>query len=275
MAFQKAEPCFEIRIKSSDEDVAITLNVTLTATYPKSPPLLHIKNDDGLREGTKFKIQKVLEAKPKELVAEEQAMVMELVTACQDILEDAAQAKAAGKELPSLEEERAAHESAASKLANEQKEAEEKKKQLESLEEQRIQESMVQEELKRRRERAKESKRKSRPPTELVHQSSIDNSVSGQAAHEILAFEQPISLLDLNNNPVLFQVVASKVCIRRGPVSKCFTVRPVVIQGASDVPTLVLKQTDLDTEFKDTNKFKGQLQVLENELKSLNLALGF
>ncbi|PVH78652.1 Serine/threonine-protein kinase [Cadophora sp. DSE1049] len=268
-AWKKAEPCFEIRIKSSDEDVAITLNVTLTATYPKSPPLLSIKNDDGLREGTKFKIQKVVETRPKELVAEEQAMVMELVTACQEILEDAAQAKAAGKELPSLEEERAAHESAASKLANEQREAEEKKKHLESLEEQRIQESMVQEELKRRRERAKESKRKSRPPTEIVHQSSIDNSVSGQAAHEILAFEQPISLLDLNNNPILFQVVASKVCIRRGPVSKCFTVRPVVIQGASDVPTLVLKQTDLDTEVKDTNKFKGQLQLLENELKTL------
>ncbi|KAL2068186.1 hypothetical protein VTL71DRAFT_16284 [Oculimacula yallundae] len=268
-AWKKTEPCFEILIKSSDEDVSVTLNVTLTATYPKSPPLLVIKNEEGLREGTKFKIQKAIETKLKELVAEEQAMIMELVTACQEILEDVAQAKAAGKELPSLEEERAAHESAASKLADEQREADETKKHLELMEEQRIQESMVQEELKRRKERARESKRKSRPPTELVHQSSIDPSINGQAAHEILAFEQPISLLDLNSNPILFQVVASKVCIRRGPVSKCFTVRPVVLQGASDVPTLVLKQTDLDNEVKDTNKFKGQLQLLENELKSL------
>ncbi|CZT46280.1 probable cpc-3 protein [Rhynchosporium secalis] len=266
---QKTEPCFEILIKSSSGDTSITLHVTFTATYPKSPPLLSIKKEEGLLEGTKFKIQKAVETKLKELVVEEQAMVMELVTACQEILEDVARAKAAGKELPSLEEERAAHESAANRLADAQKEADELKKQLDLMEEHRMQESMVQEELNRQRKRTRESKRKSQAPTELVHQFSIDTSVNGQAAHEILAFEQPISLLDLNNNPILFQVVASKVCIRRGPVSNCFTVRPVVLQGASDVPTLLLKQTDLDTEVKDTNKFKGHLQLLENELKSL------
>lgn len=78
------------------------LAVTFTATYPKTAPLLSIKGDGGLRDSTKFKIQKVIETKPKELVAEEQAMIMEIVNACQDILEDAAQAKAAGLELPSM-----------------------------------------------------------------------------------------------------------------------------------------------------------------------------
>lgn len=266
---QKTEPCFEIHIKSSDDEITFTLAVTLTATYPKTAPLLKFKAGDGLRDVTKFKVQKVIETKPRELVVEEQAMIMEIVSACQDILEDAAQAKAAGSELPSLEDERAAHEAAASKLAEEQRRAEAQKQQLETMEEERIQESMVQEELRRRRERAKESKRKSRPPPEMVTQASIDTSISGQAAHEILAFEQPIALLDLSNNPIMFQVVASKVCIRRGPVSKCFTVRPVVVQGSSDAPTLVLKQTDLGSELKDNNKFKGQLQLFENELKSL------
>jgi translation initiation factor 2-alpha kinase 4 len=47
-------------------------------------------------------MQKVIESKPKELAAEAQpqAMIMEIVNACLDILEDAAQAKAAGHELP-------------------------------------------------------------------------------------------------------------------------------------------------------------------------------
>ncbi|PBP24200.1 protein kinase [Diplocarpon rosae] len=268
-AWKKSEPCFEIRIKSSDEDIAVTLVVTLTATYPKTPPLLSIKNGGALREGTKFKIQKVIEAKPKELVSREQAMVMELVNACQEVLEDAAQAQAAGQEIPSLEEERFLHEKAANRLAEEQRQAEEKKKQLDSKEEERIQDAMVQEELTRRRERAKESKRKNRPPPEIVTQDSIDTSVYGQGAHELLTFEQPISILDLNKNPIIFQVVARKVCIRRGPVCKCFTVRPVVAQGACDVPTLVLKQADLATQVKDNNKFKAHIQLLENELKSL------
>jgi eukaryotic translation initiation factor 2-alpha kinase 4 len=57
----------------------MTLMVTLTATYPKTEPLLSIKGDGGLRESTKFKIQKVIETMPKGLVAEEQAMIMEIV----------------------------------------------------------------------------------------------------------------------------------------------------------------------------------------------------
>jgi translation initiation factor 2-alpha kinase 4 len=115
----------------------MTLAVTLTATYPRTPPLLNIRGDEGLREGTKYKLQKIIETKPKELVAEEQAMIMDIVNSCQEVLEDAAQAAAAGLELPSLEEERAAHEEVIAKLAEEQKEEEEKRKKLESMEEER------------------------------------------------------------------------------------------------------------------------------------------
>jgi translation initiation factor 2-alpha kinase 4 len=243
----------------------------LTATYPKSEPILKLKNDAGLREGTRFKLQKILETKPKELAAEEQpqAMIMEIVTACSDVLEEAARARAAGKELPSLEEERAIHEAIAAKLAQEEKEQAEKQKQLESIEEQRMQEALVKDELNRQRAKAKETRRKNRPPPTLVPQSSVDTSANGQAPHEVLAFEQPISIMDSNDNLILFQVVAGKYCFRRGPVSKCFTVRPIVPHGAINIPTLALKQTDLDMEGAKDSKFKGQLQLLETELKSL------
>ena len=183
-------------------------------------------------------------------------------------MEDAAQAKAAGKELPSLVEERAAHEATAAKIADKLREEEEKKKQQESLEEERMQNSLLQDELKRRRERAKESKRKSRALPEVITLTSMDMSISGQGPDETLAFEQPISLFDINNNPSLFQVVSNKVCIRRGPSSKCFTVRPVISQGAGDVPILVLKQTDLSTGIKESIT-KTQIQSIENELKAL------
>ncbi|TVY91069.1 eIF-2-alpha kinase [Lachnellula willkommii] len=265
-AWKKAEPSFEIRIKTLDDDIAVVLCVVFTATYPKTAPLLCIKGDFNLREGTRFKIQKILETKPKELVAEEQAMIMEIVNACQETLDEAAEAKAAGLELPSLVEERAAHEAAAAKLAEWQKEEDEKKKQLENLEEERMLGSLVEDELKRQKAKAQETKRKSRPPPTVLPHSSLDNG-SFTVKDEGLAFDQPVNLVDASGNPFCFQVVASKVCIRKGPASKCFTVRPMA--DLADAPTLVLKQIDVDSVAKDQNTFKRQLQALETELKSL------
>ncbi|KAH8683018.1 anticodon binding domain of tRNAs-domain-containing protein [Tricladium varicosporioides] len=265
-AWKKVEPSFEITVKSSDSEISVVLCVTLTATYPKTAPLLTLKNARGLLEGTRFKIQKVIESKPKELIAGEQAMIMEIVNACLDVLEDAAQAKAAGLKIPSLEEERAAHEAAAAAAAEQEREQEERKKQREHLEEERMLGSLVQDELKRQKAKAKETKRKSRPPPALSQQLSAENG-QPQSKDDSLVFDQPISLIDSNGNPFQFQVVASKVCIRQGPVSKCFTVRPVSSGAAT--PTLALKETDLGTGSKDQNMFKKQLQILETDLKAL------
>jgi translation initiation factor 2-alpha kinase 4 len=240
------------------------LNVVFTATYPKSLPLLSLRFEKDLREGTRFKLQKIIETKPKELVSEEQAMIMEIVNACYDVLEDAAQAKATGSELPSLEEERAAHEIAAVRLAEQQKEEDDRKKQMDNLEEERMLGSLVQDELKRQKAKAKETKRKSRPPGTIVPQLSIENGTF-KAADELIEFDQPVAFVNTAGDPLDFQVVANKFCIRRGPVSNCFTVRPVVHQV--DVPTLALKQADLKLNSKDQSSFKKQLQALETELK--------
>ena len=88
------------------------------------------------------------------------------------------------------------------------------------------------------------------------------------AANDTLAFDQPIST-DINGNPFMFQVVSGMICIRRGPTSTCFTVRPVVTEAYNEAPTLILKQTDLGTGVQDHNTFKKQLQALEAELEAL------
>ncbi|CAG8962148.1 hypothetical protein HYFRA_00005194 [Hymenoscyphus fraxineus] len=264
-AWKKAEPHFEILIKSSNDDISAILCVVFTATYPKTPPLLTLKGEAHLREATRFKLQKIIETKPKELVAEEQAMIMEIVNACQDVLEDAAQAKAAGMELPSLEEERAAHELAAAQLAERQKEEDMRKKQKENLEEERMLGSLVEDELKRQKAKARDTKRKTRPPGMLVLHGSSGNGINRIQSE--LKFQQPITFADINGDPFVFQAVTSKVFLRQGSVSKCFTVRPVAHQV--DAPTLALKQADLDAGSRDQNVFKKQLQILETELKSL------
>ena len=264
IVLQKSEPCFEIQIKSSDEDIAITLIATLTATYPRTLPLLHVKDDNGLREGTKYKIQKILEAKPRELLGDDQPMIMDIVNACQDVLEDAAEAKVAGRELPSLEEERALYEAAAAKLAEQQREEEEEQKHLEDEESQRMLGSLVQDELNRQKAKAKETKLKNKIPTATLF---TDKNLHPLSAQDFLELDQPISLeIEGSDQSIIFQSVSNRVLIRRGPVSRTFTVRP---DAALEAPILILKQTDLDTKPTDPSSFKKQLQALETELDAL------
>lgn len=258
------EPSFNIRIKSTGENLAVTLHVVFVATYPKSAPLLSLKNEDSLREGTRFKLQKVIETLPKQLISEEQAMIMEIVDALREVLEDAAVAIAAGRELPSLEEERAIHEAAAVQVARKQEEQEEQKRLNETREEERLLENMVQDELKRQRAKVKEAKRKSRPPP-LDKELSLE--VDSEELKDKLIFDQPVSMVDANNNPRLFQAVIEKCRIRTGPVAECYTVRPILKGSHTEI--LALKQTELGNHEKDSNNFKSQLRALEAELETL------
>ncbi|KAG4034370.1 hypothetical protein MFRU_003g03380 [Monilinia fructicola] len=260
-AWKKSEPSFEISIKTFDEDISVTLGVTLTLTYPKSAPLLTLKNINGLRDPTKFKLQKIIETLPKELIKEEQAMIMEIVTACQEVLEQAAEAKAAGRELPTLQEERAAHEAAAAQMMENQRLEQERKKLLESQEEERMLGSLVQDELKRQRAKAKETKRKNQPPPSIAASNSVIEKMTQD--HEVL--DRQVSVLDAEGNPIYFQAVTGKSFMRQGPVSRGYTVRPAI---SSQAPLLVLKQTILDTNLSDRS-VKGRLQAMEGELEKL------
>ncbi|KAH8600853.1 kinase-like protein [Bisporella sp. PMI_857] len=126
--------------------------------------------------------------------------------------------------------------------------------------------SLVQEEIRRQKAKAKETKRKNRPPSALI-QTPIDDVKNG-VLHNFLEFDQPIKL-DMGS-PIAFQIVSGKRLIRSGPVSKCFTVWPLISQGSDeDLPTLILKQTDLRDTGNDHTSFKRQLQALETEFESL------
>ena len=221
--------------------------------------MLSLKRGENLSEGTKFKIQKIVETKPRELVKEEQAMIMEIVSSIGEVLEEAAESKAAGLELPSLEEERAAHEVAAAKLAEDEKHKEQERKQMEDENEAKMLEKMVQDQLDRQKAKAMEIKRKNAPPPVIIP--SPDHRKLSKDSPDLIAFDRPIHTSDSEGNPFVFQAVTGMLRIRQGPVSTCFTVRPLV-EGQPIV--LVLKQTQV----KDRNQFK-HLQSLEHELEKL------
>ncbi|KAI1475823.1 serine/threonine-protein kinase gcn2 [Daldinia eschscholtzii] len=265
-AWMKSEPSFDIRVRAlSDEDVAITLSVVLTATYPKSAPLLSLKDEGGLKESTVFKLQKFIETKPKSLLTLEQPepMIHELAQGLQDILEDAAQAKAQGLELPSLEEERAAHEAELARQAREQQEEEERRKQSALKEEERVMQDMIQKEVDRQRTKMKESKKRNKNQNASSHTQDSRILEAGK-----IEFDQTCETTDAAGNVFQFNVVTGRSEFRKGQVAITYLVWPE-ISGERNGPSLVLKEFELRSNSKESSQFKKQLQTLEGELESI------
>ncbi|ROW15404.1 hypothetical protein VPNG_02388 [Cytospora leucostoma] len=265
-AWKRSEPSFEIRIRASaDEETALTLGVVMVATYPKSPPLLNLKEHRNLKEATLFKVQKYVETQTKLFVKDEQEMIMSITEGIRDILEDAAQAKVAGRALPTLEQERAAHEAALARLVQEQKEKEEQKKAEASKEEERYLGHLVQQELKRQDEKVKESKRKNRP-SHVSFEAPGDDSRDSES--ERIMFDQLCRLTDNTGNSIIFNAVTGKTEYVRGPITVVYEVRPVLPAGQKR-PRLALKQVQVHSAEKEQAQFKKQLQALESQLESM------
>ncbi|GAO16851.1 hypothetical protein UVI_02011730 [Ustilaginoidea virens] len=263
-AWKKTEPEFDIRIRAStDHDFAVTVGFVMTATYPKTPPLLTVKELDSLREPTQFKIQNYVDTEPKEFAKEEQEMVDRIVEGIRDILEDAAQVKASGKQLPSLEEEREQHEARLAILAEQQKEEEERKKLEETKEEERVMSQMLRQQIDRQRQKAKESRTNRRPNG--LHGQPSDHSVSDS---EQIDFDQLCHTTDKEGNILNFRSVAGKCDPREGKVATVYTVRPILGTGQGN-QTLALKEATLRAGIKEPKEFKKQLQSLESRLQDL------
>ncbi|KAM4056369.1 kinase [Hirsutella rhossiliensis] len=263
-AWKKAEPSFDIHVRASaDSDFAVTVGFVMTATYPKTPPLLNVKGLDNLREATQFKVHKFIETQPKIFAKDEQEMIDKIIEGIRDILEDAAQATATGKQLPSLEEERERHEASLAKLAQEQRDKDERKKLEETKEKERVMSEMLQQQLDRQRQKAKESKLSRRPNGFFPGQSTD----SGPDVDQI-DFDQFCDTTDKAGNVITFRSVAGKCDPRQGQVSVVYTVRPVIVQGLSN-HMVALKEAVLRSSEKDAKEVKEQLQSLESLLQDL------
>lgn len=187
-----------------------------------------------------------------------------IVEGIREILEDAAQVKAQGGELLSLEEERAAHEAKLAKAAEDEREREERKKHEESKEEERVLGDMLQEELKRQRTKAKESRKKNRSHNLSPGRTAEDPRDTDGA----IDFDQPCKLIDRTGETIYFKTVTGKFIFRDGPITKVYKVKPVLSAGELR-PSLGLKEAIINSEGKDAAHFKKQLQSLEGQLESL------
>lgn len=232
----------------------------MTATYPKSPPLITMKNYD-LKAATEFKIQSYLQTQPKLFAREAQEMIDQIVEGVREILEDAAQAKALGKYLPSLEEERERHEKSMARRAQEEREAEEQKKKEATREEERVIAEMLQQQIERQRKKGKERRRPNGDQGQQPTASCITDV-------DMIDFDQFCNTTDKAGNALSFKSVGGKCDPRQGPVSVVYTVRPILSNGQGNT-TLALKESVLRSSGKESKDFKKQLQNLESRLQEL------
>ena len=256
---KQTDRAFKIRLKpmmQSDPDlnVAVTLSVRLSATYPKTLPALEVEDAVGVRPKVLTKIMVFAKTKSKDLLGE--VMIYEVAAGIQDILEDEAQFKMQGEALPSLEEQRAAQEAEFQQLAKQEEEAAKLQRQKEQAEEDRMLQQMVEDEMNRR----KEVRKKAHTVT------AVGNSVSTTESSHIQldrTCHYQSGGIDLE-----FSAISLPRLLNTGPLTRVSIVEPILNQtGVIERSCLlVVKQLSVDVA---TTTDKKRMLDLEDQLELL------
>lgn len=164
----------------SDPESKVLLSAKLTATYPKSPPLLEVSGLEIYHERTQKCIRRIIQERPKEKL--NNPMIFDIAAEVQEALEDAVQARQQGT-LPSLEDERANAEEAAITLAKQAEEAEVRRQLEAKAEHDRLFEQQVQREV---------TKRDRRQPTRTDGDADV---TAAAICDEEVTFDQTCSIL--------------------------------------------------------------------------------
>ncbi|OAG09264.1 Serine/threonine-protein kinase [Paraphaeosphaeria sporulosa] len=240
----------------SNDDISCTLCAKITATYPKSLPILNLEDTNNLRLKTLQTLQAMLRKRPKELVGE--VMLHEIATSIQDILEDEIAVRENDGTFENLEAERAEQEAAAAELAKQQEEKLQKKRNEEKAEEDRALQQMVNDEVRRKELMAK---RRSRIST-ITPTSSYQNGHTG--SH--VSFDRMIEL-QYDGRTTECSAVEGLLPFRQGPVTEELLVKPV---GSGEAVTLVMKRTRVGAEkLSDAAQLKRAITDFEEEMEEI------
>ncbi|KAL9125452.1 MAG: hypothetical protein Q9217_005350 [Psora testacea] len=248
---------FRIGLKTYFDDlekVAIILSVSLPATYPKTLPKLSLLFDEDVRAEVRAAAEEIVREKPKTLVGSE--MIYDLTTALQDILDNIPRNDP--KDLPTLDEERAARERAA-RVEAEELEAEQRLQAAKAASEDAVdqEQELIQELVKQGKARA--ARRKA--------QTSIN--LEGPVAEQIprgLSFDRPsaVTFRDSTGKPVTVRAVSGKLLYKLGRGTTLFLVSPwPESEHAKCEAFLVLKECHFQSLESTVRK---KLQDLETTL---------
>ncbi|KAK4501360.1 hypothetical protein PRZ48_007168 [Zasmidium cellare] len=240
---------FKVTIKPDTEDAGpedrVVLSVRLTATYPKSPPMLDISGLEKFHERTQKKVRNVLVSGPKEMLGG--VMIHEIGEQIREALLEAVTARAQGT-LPSLEQERASAEEDAMKKEEEAKEAEARRQKEAQAEADRTMARQVQEELSR------STKRKSTRSAGDVPKLQSENTMP-----ESIDFVQ-IAKVKVGNDVEPFTEVIVNGLLFQGSKESVYLGKPKVSTAAESPLVTIVK--------RKVEKPRGDIIALEAVLEA-------
>lgn len=209
-AWSKAtEKSFKLTLHAfSDDTIYVDLFVTLTATYPRTLPVLHLGEAVNVSKPTLDKIHELVATIPRSLLGE--VMIHEIATSIQEVLEDAgtalAQKEAEKALLPSLEEERAVSEAASLKQAQELEQALKKQK------------SQAQEEEERELQRRIDEQDRKRNAAKLKREQDLASTGEKSPSSKLkyVLFDREVTFRDDDGRETNFQAVSILDTLRTG-----------------------------------------------------------
>ncbi|KAK6440502.1 eukaryotic translation initiation factor 2-alpha kinase [Oleoguttula sp. CCFEE 5521] len=248
-----AERRFTLVLQASNKaEVFVTMFVTLSATYPKSPPTLAIDDLGAFHERTKTRISNVIAKRPLQLVGD--VMIYVIASEIQEALDDAVQARVEGT-LPSLDEERASAEEVANALAK-QAVDDETRRALEAQEdEDRVLRQMVDEELHRRQKR------------QAARSTIIDDDHAVDTTEETIRFDQPASIT-VESETLHF----SSVTIVWQQNDDQWLGKPLLSAKNSRVPLVAINRFSLPRKSREELGNLERILVLARAVKGDNIA---
>lgn len=254
-AWSKADLAFKLTLKSfSDETTSVVLSVQLTATYPRTPPLLTLHGLDDLHSRTQARIQYIVQKRPSQMLGE--VMMHTIASEIQDALEDAVQAREQGV-LPSLQDERATQEAAAHVQAREDETVQARREQEAQAEEDRVLQQMVEEEVGRR-----EAKKRGRPSPKAT----TSNSNGEDLGADVIRFDQVVRI-PYQADLISCEAVETITCLSASARSQIYSAKPISLDDQSGA-VVAVRCAQLDAPVDDTSTKSGML-VLEQELEVL------
>ncbi|KAL9616510.1 MAG: hypothetical protein Q9160_008626 [Pyrenula sp. 1 TL-2023] len=258
-----ADIAFKIRIKApTDPLIAVTLQVELTATYPKTLPFLKIENVENTSAlGVLENINNVVKTTPTTLLGDE--MIFTIASTIESILEDAALDQANKPHVPSLEQERMVQEATNEQVVKEKELAQARRQELETAEERRILQEQVENEIARRNQKSSPEKRR------MISESGEDAiSMLEVPAPETISFDQAISTKDSSGRSYKFRTIIGTTTLLRAREKLVKIVAPL---SSNDIKAtqLLLKQITFPENQEHLNDSRSGSTALRQKMAYL------
>lgn len=262
---KKSERSFRLTLKPPsfpDTGLSTVLHIQLPNTYPKTAPICIADYNDRVPNETRDAIEAVLKMKTKSLLGQE--MIYEIADCIQTTLGTTASRIANAANIPTLEEERAAHL------------AEAKQKEEEVIAERLVKQKSAEDDEERSLQRMVESVR----AKQKKHQVKV--SFSAEAPVSEGSFDTKMKMKNRAGIVKEFNSVSNKSIYRIGPVTSVYTATsaPLNPEGVSfsnelpgldedlGLPFLVLKECSVSTAIPSSN-LNQSIEALEVDLRSL------